>query len=62
METRTIKVSEFYNRPFFYSVMPKEIFTALENAFLHDQAEVEVNAVLFEKMAKDVFHKLKEAV
>ena len=45
-----IKVNEYYGNPSYYSVMPQEIFDALELASLKGEEFATVNKNLFDKM------------
>lgn len=45
-----IEVNKYYGVPAYYSVMPEEIFDALELASLKDEEFALVNKVQFEKM------------
>ena len=60
METTKIKISDYYGLPVYYSVMPQEIFDALELATLNGEEYVEVNKTLFEKMISDYKLKINE--
>ena len=48
-----IKVKDYYGNPDYYSVMPQEIFDALEAAFLNGQETVDVDKAMFDKMVWD---------
>lgn len=54
METITVKVLDYYNRPGYYKYMPDEIFTLLEDAFLKDQETVELPKHVFIKMIDNI--------
>jgi hypothetical protein len=45
-----IKVNEYYGNPSYYSVMPNEIFDALELASLKNEEYVTVDKSMFENM------------
>lgn len=49
----TIQVKPYYGNPAYYSVMPQEIFDALEAAFLNGQETVDVDKAMFDKMVWD---------
>lgn len=48
-----INVSEFYGIPAFYSVMPRDIFDALESAALKGDKAATVDKEQFDKMMLD---------
>ncbi len=48
-----INVSEFYGIPAFYSVMPRDIFDALESAALKGDKTATVDKERFDKMMLD---------
>jgi hypothetical protein len=48
-----INVSEFYGIPAFYSVMPRDIFDALESAALKGDKTATVDKEQFDKMMLD---------
>lgn len=48
-----IAVSAFYGVPAYYSVMPQDIFDALELAALNDEETAFVNKAQFDKMISD---------
>lgn len=48
-----INVSEFYGIPAFYSVMPRDIFDALESAALKGDKTATVEKEQFDKMMLD---------
>lgn len=52
MDTVEIKVSDYYGKPSYYSVMPQAIFDALETAALNGQETVSVNRRLFDGMVR----------
>lgn len=53
-----IKVNEYYGNPSYYSVMPQEIFDALELASLKGEEFATVNKTLFDKMIVDYNKKM----
>lgn len=53
-----IKVNEYYGNPSYYSVMPQEIFDALELASLKGEEFATVNKSLFDKMIVDYNKKM----
>ncbi len=53
-----IKVLDYYGNPSYYSVMPQEIFDALEKAFLNDENFALVDKGLFDKMISDFKNKM----
>lgn len=50
MERIQIKVNEYYGNPSYYSVMPQDIFDALEKASLNGEKFANVNKDDFDKM------------
>lgn len=50
MDKIKIKVNDYYGNPSYYSVMPQEIFDALELASLQGEEFVTVNKMDFDKM------------
>lgn len=54
-----IEVKSYYGIPAYYSVMPQDIFDALELAALKDEATARVNKAHFEKMIADYQDKMK---
>ncbi len=50
MDKITINVADFYGNPSYYSVMPNEIFDALELASLKGETETDVDKALFTQM------------
>lgn len=56
-----IEVNKFYGVPAYYSVMPQEIFDALELASLKDEATTLVDKTQFDKMIADFEAKMKNA-
>lgn len=53
-----IKVTDYYGNPSYYSVMPQEIFDALELASLQGEEFATVNKSLFDKMIVDYKKKM----
>lgn len=53
-----IKVNEYYGNPSYYSVMPQEIFDALELASLKGEEFATVNKSLFDRMIVDYNKKM----
>ncbi len=53
MNQTTIKVSDYYGNPSYYSVMPQVIFDALEEAALNDIVSIDVDKSLLDKMNVD---------
>ena len=58
METITINVADYYGNPSYYSVMPQDIFDALELASLRGEQTTAVDKALFEKMVIDYKEKM----
>ena len=58
METITINVADYYGNPSYYSVMPQDIFDALELASLRGEPTTVVDKALFEKMVIDYKEKM----
>lgn len=54
-----INVSEFYGTPAYYSVMPDDIFNALELASLKGESTAIVDKAQFDKMVLDYQNKMK---
>lgn len=54
-----INVSEFYGSPAYYSVMPHEIFDALELASLKGESTAIVEKEQFDKMMSEFQKKMK---
>lgn len=50
MDAIKIKVADYYGNPSYYSVMPNEIFDALELASLKGETETDVDKALFTQM------------
>lgn len=59
MNTTKIKVNDYYGNPSYYSVMPQEIFDALELASLKGEEYATVNKDLFDKMIVEYDKKMK---
>jgi predicted aspartyl protease len=59
METITIRVADYYGNPSYYSVMPHDIFDALELASMKDEEFVKVNKEQYERMIADYQVKMK---
>lgn len=59
METIRIKVNNYYGNPSYYSVMPQEIFDALELARLQGEEYTTVNKDQFDKMIVDYKKKME---
>lgn len=53
-----IEVNKFYGVPAYYSVMPQEIFDALELAALNGDETTMVNKAQFDKMVADYSKKM----
>lgn len=60
METIRIKVNNYYGNPSYYSVMPQEIFDALELASLQGEEYTTVNKDQFDKMVIDYKQKMEK--
>lgn len=60
MERIQIKVSDYYGNPSYYSVMPEEIFDALELASLRGEQTTTVDKALFDSMIIDYKQKMAE--
>ena len=58
METITINVADYYGNPSYYSVMPQDIFDALELASLRGEPTTAVDKALYEKMVIDYKEKM----
>ena len=58
METITINVADYYGNPSYYSVMPQDIFDALELASLRGEPTTAVDKALFGKMVIDYNKKM----
>lgn len=59
MDAIKIKVADYYGNPSYYSVMPNEIFDALELASLKGKTETDVDKVLFTQMVDNYKKKMK---
>lgn len=59
METIRIKVNNYYGNPSYYSVMPQEIFDALELASLQGEEFSVVAKEKFDKMIVDYKKKME---
>lgn len=59
METIRIKVNNYYGNPSYYSVMPQEIFDALELASLQGEEFAVVAKEKFDKMIVDYTKKME---
>ena len=60
METIKIKVNDYYGNPSYYSVMPQEIFDALELSSLQGEEYTTVNKDQFDKMIVEYDKKMKQ--
>lgn len=60
METIRIKVNNYYGNPSYYSVMPQEIFDALELASLQGEEYVTVSKDQFDTMIVEYGKKMKQ--
>lgn len=60
METIRIKVNNYYGNPSYYSVMPQEIFDALELASLQGEEYVTVSKDQFDTMIVEYNKKMKQ--
>lgn len=58
MDAIKIKVADYYGNPSYYSVMPNEIFAALELASLKGETETDVDKVLFTQMVDNYKKKM----
>ena len=59
MDAIKIKVADYYGNPSYYSVMPNEIFDALELASLKGATETDVDKVLFTQMVDNYKKKME---
>lgn len=59
METIRIKVNNYYGNPSYYSVMPQEIFDALELASLQGEEFAVIAKEKFDKMIVDYKKKME---
>lgn len=55
-----IKVNEYYGNPSYYSVMPQEIFDALELASLKGEEFATVDKDMFDEMIVEYDKKMKQ--
>lgn len=60
MQHIEIKVSDYYGNPSYYSVMPQEIFDALELASLKGEELCMVDKAQFNKMIIDYQKKMEQ--
>lgn len=60
METIKIKVNDYYGNPSYYSVMPQNIFDALELASLQSEEYAFVDKTLFETMILEYDKKMMQ--
>lgn len=60
METIRIKVNNYYGNPSYYSVMPQEIFDALELASLQGEEFATVSKDQFDTMIVEYGKKMKQ--
>ncbi len=60
MQTIKVKVSEYYGIPNYYSVMPEEIFNALEEASLNGKEYADLDKNLFDIMIAKYQQKAKQ--
>lgn len=60
METIKIKVNDYYGNPSYYSVMPQDIFDALELASLQGEEYATVNKDQFDTMIVEYGKKMKQ--
>lgn len=60
METIRIKVNNYYGNPSYYSVMPQEIFDALELASLQGEEYVTISKDQFDTMIVEYGKKMKQ--
>lgn len=60
MKTIKIKVIDYYNNPSYYSVMPQEIFDALEAGSLAGNETVQVDKRQFDMMLEDYKNKMEK--
>ena len=59
MNIMKIKVNEYYGNPSYYSVMPQDIFDALEKASLNGEEFTAVDKLAFDRMIADYKDKIK---
>lgn len=62
MNIMKIKVNDYYGNPSYYSVMPQEIFDALEAASLKGEEYIAVDKTAFDKMVVEYDKKMKSCV
>ena len=60
METIRIRVNNYYGNPSYYSVMPQEIFDALELASLQGEEYATVSKDQFDTMIVEYNKKMKQ--
>lgn len=60
MATIEIKVKDYYGNPSYYSVMPQEIFDALELANLNGEETCKVDKVQFDAMVVEYRKKMEQ--
>ena len=60
METIKIKVNDYYGNPSYYSVMPQDIFDALELASLQGEENATVNKDQFDTMIVEYGKKMRQ--
>lgn len=60
METIKIKVNDYYGNPSYYSVMPQDIFDALELASLQGEEYATVSKDQFDTMIVEYGKKMKQ--
>lgn len=58
MDTIRIRVNDYYGTPAYYSVMPEQIFDALELAALKEEEFCSVDKAQFNKMIADYTNKM----
>lgn len=51
--TVNVNVAQYYNNHAMYSVMPRQIFDELEQAFVNDEQTTLLDKQLFDKMIHD---------
>lgn len=62
MERIQIRVNDYYGNPSYYSVMPGNIFDALELASLKGEEYIAVDKSAFDKMVVEYDKKMKSCV
>jgi hypothetical protein len=55
-----IRVNDYYGNPSYYSVMPQEIFDALELANLQGEEFATIDKVAFDRMIVEYDKKMKQ--